>query len=79
MKPQDKKHLKKIQKEKGFKDEELLSSEKVKVYEAPSRPEGKMLVPADITQEEGIEVSGFDETINKMNEIEEAILWGEDE
>lgn len=76
---QDKKYLKKIQKEEGFKDEELLSSEKVKVYEAPSKPEGKMLVPANITQEQGIELVSFDETIGKMNEIQEAILWGEDE
>ncbi len=76
---QDKKYLRKIQKEEGFKDEELLSSEKVKVYEAPSKPEGKMLVPANITQEQGIELVSFDETIGKMNEIQEAILWGEDE
>ena len=76
---QDKKYLKKIQKEEGFKDEELLSSEKVKVYEAPSRPEGKMLVPANITREQGIELVSFDETIGKMNEIQEAIVWGEDE
>jgi len=76
---QDKKYLKKIQKEGGFKDEELLPSEKVKVYEAPSKPEGKTLVPANITQEQGIELVSFDETIGKMNEIQEAIVWGEDE
>ena len=73
---QDKKYLKKIQKEGGFKDEELLPSEKVKVYEAPSKPEGKTLVPANITQEQGIELVSFDETIGKMNEIQEAIVWG---
>ena len=76
---QDKKYLKKIQKEGGFKDEELLSSEKVKVYEAPSKSESKTLVPASITQEQGIELVSFDETIGKMNEIQEAIVWGEDE
>lgn len=76
---QDKKYLKKIQKEGGFKDEELLSFEKVKAYEAPSKPEGKTLVPAHITQEQGIELVSFDETIGKMNEIHEAIVWGEDE
>lgn len=86
---QDKRYLKKIRREEGFKEKELLSCEKVKVYVAKEdlvklegnkkRSRWPTLVPADITQEEGIEVSSFDETINKMNEIEDAILWGEDE
>lgn len=86
---QDKQYLKEIKQEEGFKDEELLSCEKVKVYVAKEdlvkregnkkRSRCQTLVPADITQEQGIEVSSFDETINKMNEIEDAILWGEDE
>ena len=85
----DKRYLKKIRREKGFKEKELLSCEKVKVYVAKEdlvklegnkkRSRWPTLVPADITQEEGIEVTSFDETINKMNEIEDAILWGEDE
>ena len=84
---QDKRYLKEIKREEGFKDEELLSYKKVKVYIAKEdlvklegnkrRTRCQTLVPADITQEQGIEVSSFDETINKMNEIEEAILWGE--
>ncbi len=37
------------------------------------------LTEAAIDQEYGIEVSSFDTTINKMNEIENAIIWGEDE
>lgn len=86
---QDKRYLKKIRREEGFKKEELLSCERVKVYVAKEdlvklegnkkRSRHQTLVPADITQEEGIEVSSFDRTINKMNEIEDAILWGEDE
>ena len=79
-------HLRKIVKQGGYKDEELLSSDKVKLYTAEKalvklknnkrRTRCHTLVPAEITQERGIEAISFDKTINEMNEIEEATLWG---
>lgn len=84
----DKPHLKRIATREGYRTEELLSADKVKVYvaeEAPVKLEGKTrktkiltLVPADIDPELGIEVSSFDKTIETMNRIQEAIVWGED-
>jgi ABC-type multidrug transport system ATPase subunit len=84
----DKPHLKKIAKEEGYRAEELLTSDKIKVYiaeEALLKLEGKerktkchTLVPADIDPELGIEARSFDTTIETMNRIQEAIVWGED-
>jgi len=83
---QDKPHLKKIAEKEGYRAEELLSHKKVRVYIAEKslvklkgntkRTKVQTLVPADIDQDLGIEVRSFDETINKMNEIQEAIVWG---
>lgn len=85
---QDKPHLKKIAKREGYKNKELLSSEKVRLYTAEKnlimleghkrRSRCQTLVRANITEEEGIEATTFDKTINKMNEVEEEILWGGD-
>jgi len=86
---QDKPHLKKIADEEGYRTEELLSAEKVRVYiaekslvklkENERRTKVQTLVPANIDKDLGIEARSFDETINKMNEIQEAIVWGGDE
>lgn len=86
---QDKLHLKKIAEEEGYPTEELLSAEKVRVYiaekslvklkENERRTKVQTLVPADIDQDLGIEARSFDETINKMNEIQAAIFWGGEE
>ena len=84
----DKPHLKRISEDEGYRAEELLSSDKIKVYiaeEALVKPDGKerkikcqTLVPADIDSELGIEARSFDTTIESMNRIQEAIVWGED-
>lgn len=84
----DKPHLKRIAQEEGYQTEELLSSEKIKVYiaeEASIILEGKArrtkcqtLTPADISSELGIEARSFDSTIETMNRIQEAIVWGEE-
>jgi len=86
---QDKLHLKKIAEEEGYRAEELLSTEKIRVYiaekslvklkENERRTKVQTLVPANIDKDLGIEARSFDETINKMNEIQEAIVWGGDE
>ncbi len=84
----DKPHLKRIAEEEGYRAGELISSENIKVYiaeEAPIILEGKKrktkcqtLTPADIDPELGIEARSFDKTIETMNRIQEAIVWGEE-
>jgi len=84
----DKPHLKRIAEEEGYQTEELISAEKIKVYIAEDKfiqLEGnkiktkyKTLTPANIDPEMGIEARSFDTTIEKMNRIQEAIVWGED-
>jgi len=84
----DRPHLKRIAEEEGYRQEELISAEKIKVYiaeEALIVLEGKTrktkcqtLTPADIDPEMGIEARSFDATIERMNRIQEAIVWGKD-
>jgi AAA15 family ATPase/GTPase len=82
----DKPHLKQIAQKEGYKQQELLSSDKVKVYIAQEdlvllngyarKTKCQTLVPADINSELGIEAPSFDETIDKMNRIQEEIVYG---
>lgn len=84
----DKPHLKKIAQEEGYRQEELISSEKIKVYIAEERlmkldgnsrkTQCQTLTLANIDSELGIEARSFDTTIETMNRIQEAIVWGED-
>ncbi len=86
---QDKPYLKQIAEEEGYQTEELIDAAKIRVYIAEEalmklknrsrRSRHQTLVPARIDPELGIEARSFDETINKMNEIQEAIVWGGDE
>ena len=86
---QDKPYLKQIAEEEGYRTEELIDAAKIRVYIAEEalmklenrsrRSRHQTLVPARIDPELGIEARSFDETINKMNEIQEAIVWGGDE
>ena len=83
----DKPHLKRIAEENGYRDNELVRSDQVKVYMAREdlipleegqkrRRRGHTLVPADIDPIFGIEAPSFDETIDDMNRIQEDIVWG---
>ena len=86
---QNKPYLKQIAEEEGYQTEELIAADKIRVYIAEKaliklenksrRSRHQTLVPARIDPELGIEARSFDETINKMNEIQEAIVWGGDE
>jgi hypothetical protein len=81
-------HLKQIAAEEGYRQEELLSANQVKVYiaeEALEMLKGKKrktkfntLTPAKIDPEIGIEARSFDTTIENMNRIQTAIIWGEE-
>jgi ABC-type branched-subunit amino acid transport system ATPase component len=83
----DKPHLKQIAQREGYRAEELLSSDKVKVYiaeETPILQDGnkrkskcQTLTLADINPDTGIETRSFDITIETMNRIQEEIVWGE--
>lgn len=84
----DKPYLKQIAEQEGYCQEELISSEKIKVYiaeEASIKLNGntrktkcQTLTSADIDPEMGIEARSFDKTIETMNRIQEAIVWGKD-
>lgn len=81
---QDKPNLKRIAKNNGYRPEELLTPDQIQVYiaEPTETPNGGVpshsLVRAPIDPELGIEAGSFDQTINEMNEIQDAIIWGDD-
>ena len=86
---QNKQYLKKIMQNEKYSEAELLCADRVKVYIAKEdsilkkgnvrKTKCLTLVSADVNQELGIEVESFDTTIDKMNRIQEAIVWGGDE
>jgi len=85
----DKPRLKRILEKEGYKKEELISADKIKVYVAETalvkldgakrRTRCQTLVPADIDPEVGVEARSFDMTIEAMNRIQEEIVWGGEE
>ena len=85
---QDKPYLKRIAKSENYKTDEFISAEKIRVYIAKNslvklegnqrRTRCQTLVQAKISEEMGIDLPSFDNTINNMNKIQEAIFWGED-
>ena len=81
---QDKPNLKRIAKNNGYRPEELLTPDQIQVYiaEPTETPHGGVpshsLVRAPIDSKLGIEAGSFDKTINEMNEIQDAIIWGDD-
>ena len=85
----DRPGLRRLVEQEGYRADELLDDRRVRVYMAEKAPIGdnggsgttksNTLVETRVDPEMGIEARSFDETINKMNEIQEAIVWGEDE
>ena len=82
----DEPHLKRIAEREGYESSELISAEKVKVYVAEKglvllegnqrKSRWHTLTEADVDPKMGIEVRAFDETIDKMNKIQQDIIWG---
>lgn len=80
--------LKALAEQEHYKESELLTSDKIRVYiaeEALVKSDGaqrrtkcQTLVAADIDSKLGIEARSFDKTIEDMNRIQEEILWGVD-
>ncbi len=85
---QDKAYLKKISADEGYRVEELISVDKIRVYIAEkskilldknkNKTQVQTLIAADINPELGIDARSFDTTIEDMNRIQEAIIWGDD-
>jgi len=79
--------LKQLANREGYKTEELISPDQIKVYiaeEALVKIDGEhrkircqTLTPADIDPILGIEARSFDSTIATMNRIQDEIIWGE--
>ncbi len=87
---QDKPYLKEICDREGYKSDELVDAQKVKVYIAEKtlvktnrtnqrRTMHPSLVKMDVSHDLGIDARSFDVVINKMNEIQESIVWGNGE
>lgn len=84
----DKPHLRTIAKEEGYRPQEFLRADQIHAFiaeEAPVYVEGlqkkskrQTLVRAAVTQDMGIDARSFDKTINDMNRIQDAIIWGEE-
>ncbi len=86
---QDKPYLKRIAEREGYRNEELVDPDRVKVYVAEKalmktksshkkRSWYQTLNKAEVSHEQGIDARSFDETIDKMNEIQKAIVWGDE-
>ena len=86
---QDKPYVREIADKEGYRTDELIAAERIRVYVAETaltnvgdnrrRSRHPTLVPAKIDPEMGIEAHSFDDIINKMNEIQDAVLWGGEE
>lgn len=82
----DKEHIVQLAKREGYSNDEFLGVEDIKVYIAQNstillkgntrRTKVPTLTIANIDSELGIEVSSFDDTINKMNIIQDEIIYG---
>jgi hypothetical protein len=81
----DKPHLQAVREKFGYSENDFLPAEKVAVYStttAPFEVGGKnkkrlgTLEKWDVKQHHGIQVKSFDEAINEMNRVQDAILYG---
>jgi hypothetical protein len=85
---QNKPYLKKISEDEGYKLEELITADKIRVYiaekdllmldNATRRTRCQTLIAANIDPVFGIEARSFDYTIEEMNRVQEAIVWGDE-
>ncbi len=78
---QDKPHLKDVAKREGYIQEEFLKTDQVFAYlaEEDAKSKSMVLTKAEITQDRGIEINSFDDAIEEMNRIQDAIIWGGDD
>lgn len=79
-------HLERIRKREGYRSDELLSADRIRVYIAEEglvlldgnskRSKCLTMSEADIDPDLGIEARSFDTTIEDMNRVQEEIVWG---
>ena len=84
---QGKPHMRKIVQRERLHSLELISPDRIRTYiagKALIKLKGKTrkswnhtLIRANVSSEHGIEVGSFDKTIDDMNRIQDAIVWGE--
>jgi ABC-type multidrug transport system ATPase subunit len=82
----DEPHIKRIREKYGYKEDERLSVDQLRVYIAKEalrdlpgyarRKRVPTLVEAKIDPELGVFLESFDETINEMNEIQKSVFLG---
>jgi predicted ATP-dependent endonuclease of OLD family len=78
-------YIKKIASDEGYTSNDLLNSQQVKMYVAKktlikldgnkNKTKNNTLSSVKINDKSGIADSGFDDTINKMNKIQQSIIW----
>lgn len=76
---QDKPHIAKIKQAEEYSDSELLDASRICAYVANRQKDGVIFDKAPISQEEGITISTLDDVIDKINQIQDAIIWGGEE
>ena len=69
--------LKRLQVSEGYLDQELLSAPHIKVYVSKWKTSGFLLENVPVSQENGITIDTLDEVIDKMNQIQDKIIWRE--
>ena len=73
---QNKPHIARVMTNEGYVAEELLDATRVRAYEAKKEQEGIVFIPAPVSPESGIAISTLDSVIDKMNQIQDEIIWG---
>lgn len=73
---QDKPQIKKIQNEENYPDSQLLNAVDIRAYVAKKEGDGVTFESALVSQADGIVISSLDDVIDKMNQIQDAIVWG---
>lgn len=77
-------HTRAVQQQYGYDDAELIDPKRIRLYmtcmqkAAIGRSKLRVLIPAKIYPDRGIEVGTFDDTIETMNTIQSEILYGGD-
>lgn len=73
---QNKPYIAEIRKKESYSEDELLDASRVRAYIAKRYLEGVVFDKTTVSQEDGISVPTLDEVIDKMNQIQDSIIWG---
>ena len=70
-------YIKKIRKVENYPDSQLLDAADIKVYISKKKNGEVTFSEINISQQKGMSIPTLNEVIDKMNSIQDAILWGE--